>query len=182
VLGVEAGHVGGRGQRERLELALTDTDPARPLNRLSGLFERPARRLDRGQAPQPMGIMLARGQVQHRIRRVEVGHTSCAVGDPGHPDPPEHGGQLAMVTLLHPSAHHAINAGDTLDPPLLTSGPQIQVVLRQAAHQLPGTLGEQILQLRMRQLSATRTSRLRHDFLEQPTGPVKPLDHCFRQP
>jgi hypothetical protein len=53
LLGVRAGHIGGRGPGERLELALAGPDPARALEGGAGLLERPARRLDRDQAPQP---------------------------------------------------------------------------------------------------------------------------------
>ena len=74
---------------------------------------------------------------------------------------------------LRPSTHHTVGAGDAPGAPLLATGPQVQVVLQQAAHQLPRALGEPILKLGMGQLTATRISQPSHHLLEQSPGPVK---------
>jgi hypothetical protein len=180
-LGVEAGHIGGRSPGECLELALADPDPARTLESGANLLERPARRLDRGQPPQPVG-MPAHGQIQHRVRRVEIGHTARAVGNPGDRDRPEHRGHITLMPSLHPGAHHTVGAGDAPEEPLLARSPQVQVVLEQAAHQLPRALSEPILKLGMGQLTTTRISQPSHNLLEQSPGPVKHSGLCLPQP
>lgn len=47
---------------------------------------------------------------------------------------------------------------DALGEPLLAGSPQVQMVLEQAAHQLPTALSELIPKLGMGQLAATRIS------------------------
>jgi hypothetical protein len=123
--------------------------------------------------------MPAHGQIQDRVRRIEVGHTGRAAGDPGDGDRPEHGGQLALVTSFGPDAHHTVGVSRTLGEPLFTGGPQFQVVLEQAAHQLPRALGELILKRSMGQLTTTRISQPGHHLLEQPPGPINaPASAC----
>jgi hypothetical protein len=85
------------------------------------------------------------------------------------------------VASFRPSAHHTISADRTLGKPLLTDGPQVQVVLEQAAHQLPTALGELILKLGMGQLATTRIGQSAHNLLEQPPGPVKRSGLCLPQ-
>lgn len=98
----------------------------------------------------------AERQVQRRVRRVKVARAGCTVSDPGDSDCSEHGGQIALVTLFRPGAPHTVGADHDLGAPLLATGPQVQVVLEQAARQLPTALGELILKLGMGQLTATR--------------------------
>ncbi|MCA1605916.1 MAG: hypothetical protein LC775_10680 [Acidobacteria bacterium] len=77
------------------------------------------------------------------------------------------------MALFRPGARHTVGAGHALAASLLATGPKIQMVLKQAAHQLPGTLGELILQLGMGQLTTTRIGKLRHHLVEQLPGPLK---------
>ncbi len=126
--------------------------------------------------------MLAQGQVQHRVRRIEVGRARRAVGDPGHRDRAKHGVQVTLMVLFRMGAHHTVSAGHTLGQSLLATRPQVQVVLKQAAHQLSGTLSELILQLGMGQLTTTRIGKLRPDLLEQLPGPVKHVHPDLGQP
>jgi hypothetical protein len=83
---------------------------------------------------------------------------------------------------LRPGAHHTAGTGDAPGAPLLVTGPQVQVVLEQAAHQLPRALGEPILKLGMGQLTATRISQPSHNLLEQSPGQVKHSGLCLPQP
>jgi hypothetical protein len=132
VEGVEIGR--GRGG-ELFGLAFAQPHPRDTLDGLDRAVERATRRFDRGQAAQPVRVLLDR-QVQLGVGRVEVGCPRCAVGQALHADLAEHRRQCSGVPAFDPRAVHPVGI-DHLVGAAFAGRPQIQMILRQLPHQLP---------------------------------------------
>jgi hypothetical protein len=130
---VEGVHVGRRASSEVLDRSLTDPHPAGPLDCRRGVVERAAGRFDRGEAAQPVGVLL-RGQVQHRVGWVQVGVPSPPVGDARDHHIAEPGSQQPFPPGLGRAPHDLTNVDHRIQPCLVFS-PQIQAVLEQLAQQ-----------------------------------------------
>ena len=64
-----------------------------------------------------MGVLLV-GEVEFPVGWVQVGLSPGPVGDPPHPDLPEHGGQAPGVARFGAGVDDLVGVDDVLDPPL----------------------------------------------------------------
>ena len=162
--GVERVYVRRGAAGELLGLPLAEPHPGGPLDGRGHAVERAAGRLQRGQLPQPVRMLLLR-QVQPLIGRVHVRQPPCPVGHPGHRDLAEHRHQRAGMILLRARPRLALRAGDVLAA-LLARRLQVQAVLAQDPLQLPALFGQALLQLRVRQPGRPRPGQPLHDLLK----------------
>jgi hypothetical protein len=115
--GVERVEVGGGSLGELLHLPFADLLSRPPLDRLDRAVERAAGGLDRREPAQPVGVPLV-GKVEHPVGRVQVRLPACPVGDPGHPDLPEHRREPPRVAGLGAAVAHPLGVDDRRDPRL----------------------------------------------------------------
>ena len=144
-LQVERLHVRGGAAGQLLHLPFPDPHPGRAGDRGARRLHRAARRLDRGELPQPVGVLLLR-QVQRRVQRVHVAPARRPVRDPRHRDLPEPRHQRPGPALLRPRARHAVLPGHVM-PPFLAGSRQVQPVLEQPPQQPPAPHVQLFLQL-----------------------------------
>ncbi len=146
---VERVDVGG-GHGQLLDLPLAHHLPAAATDRLGGLVERAAHRLQGRQPAQPVAVAQP-GQPQGRIGRVDNALPPRAPGTPTHRHRPKDGGQRSAVAGLDRVADAAVSA-DHRCPVcahrlLLADLAQVEVVLEQLPQQIPAAHLQQVLQL-----------------------------------
>jgi hypothetical protein len=139
-----------RGQgSELLDLALSEPNAGLAADRIARVLVAAARALQRAQLAQPVRVALDR-QIQRRVGGMQVPHPGRPVRPPPHAYGPEHRLQRAPVTILHAAADHSLIASDLLKP-RLAQGAQRQMIIEQAAQQLPPVNIKMLLKLGMRQ-------------------------------
>jgi hypothetical protein len=159
VLKVHRRHAG-----ELLHLALSEPHPGLALDRLDRAVEAAARALQRAQLAQPVRVTLDR-QIQCRVGGMQVPHPRRPIGQPLHAHGSEHRLQCTYVTWLDPGAYPSLIAGDLLEA-RLAHGPQRQMIIKQAAQQLPPVNIEVLLKLGMRQAGSVRPIKKADQRLE----------------
>ena len=138
-------HVRGGPAGQLLQLPFPDRHAGRAGDRGARRLGRAARGLDRGELPQPVGVLLFR-QVQLRVQRVHVRPARHPVRDPRHRDLPELRDQWPGPVFFRTRARNAVLPAHVM-PPHLTRGRQVQPVLVQPPQQLPAPHVQLFLQL-----------------------------------
>src|SRR5260370_28254690 len=108
---VEGVEVAGGAYGEVLELAFAYQDTGAPVD---GVVEGAPGGFDGGQAAQPVGVLLW-GEVEYRVGGVQVAGAQGAVGDSGHGDLPEDGGQGPGVAGFDVAVLYPVGVDDLLD-------------------------------------------------------------------
>ena len=170
-LGVEAVEVGGRALSQALDLALAQPLAAAALDRLNGVVERAPCGLDRGQAPQPVRVLLD-GQVQHRVGRAQVLAPAPPVGQPRHPDRPEHAQQRPLMAAFDAAVTRPVAARDDVKA-RFPCGPQIEVILQELAEQHARVDFQQRLQFAVRQARRLTAGQPHNPSVKQLSRPLK---------
>ena len=123
---VEGVEVDGSPAGEVFDLSLAQVLAGAAFDGFHGPVERTPGALDRGEVPQPMGVLLDR-EVQRGVGRMQVRPAGFAVGPSGHGDLTEDGAQAAGVAGLHARSTAPVGVPN-LDP-ALPDGTQVHVVL-----------------------------------------------------
>jgi hypothetical protein len=147
--GVKLLHVRGPAPGQFLDLPFPDLHAGRAGDCGARALHRAARRLDRGEFPQPVRVLLLR-QVQHRVRRVHIAPPRRPVRDPRHPDLAEHRHQRPGPASFRSRTGRAVLPGHVM-PPFLAGRREVQPVLEQPAQQLPSPLAQLFFQVSMLQ-------------------------------
>jgi hypothetical protein len=134
-LGVERVEVDRGPDRQLLDLTLAQCQPG-PLPHLpGGMLKRAGRGLDRREAPDPVRRALLR-HVQRAVGDIEVLLAALTVCQSADRHLPEHARQRTAVIALHRPALDPLPVSDPVQP-LLATGAQIEMILKQATQQLP---------------------------------------------
>ena len=134
-LGVELLEVDRGADGQLLDLPLAERQPGAFANLAGGMLKRAGRGLDRRKAPDPVRRTLHR-HVQHAIGDIQILLAALTVRQPVHRHLPEHARQRTAVIALHRAALDALPVSDPVQT-LLATGTQIDMILKQAAQQLP---------------------------------------------
>jgi len=116
-LGVEGPEVDRGAGGEVLDLPFPELLAGGPFDPLHGAVEGSPGAFDRGQATQPVGVLLC-WQVERRVGRVQVRQSAPAVGDPRHRDWPEDCAQRSGMPGLGAGARRLLGVDDLGDPGL----------------------------------------------------------------
>jgi len=104
---------------------------------------------------------------------MEVPHPRRPVGQPFHAHGPEHRLKRPHVTWLDPRARRSLIADDLLKA-LLAQRPQRQMIIKQAAQQLPPLNIKTLLKLRVREPGSVRPIKEADQRLKQLPAGGKP--------
>jgi len=113
-VGVEVVEVDGSAGSELLDLTFAQRLTAGALDACHGTVVGAPRRLERGEAAQPVRVTLD-GQVQRRVGGVQVGMPVPPIRQPGHVHRSKHRRQAPGVPGLHCAVGDPVDVDD-LDP------------------------------------------------------------------
>ena len=135
MLGVEGVEVHHGTQHELLDAALAERQPG-PLSQLViGMLKGPGGGLQGRQPPDTVRGMLD-GQVQDPISDIQVLLATRTVRQPADAHLPEHAVKRALMTMLDRPALHTPGVSNRIQT-LLAHRTEIEMILKQAAQQLP---------------------------------------------